>query len=237
MTPHNLRYHINSYLLVALLAGLICLTYVSRSAADELESSLQVLRNVEQEYGDYARQRVFTWYQLINDYKDMHPLVKIKLVNNFFNQLSFVNDIDLWGQEDYWATPLQMLASNGGDCEDFSIAKYFTLKKMGIPEEHMRLTYVMALQLDQAHMVLTYVPTPDSEPLVLDNLVTDIRRFSERPDLQPVYSFNGDGLWLAKKQGSDERVGRARRLNRWQEVIARINTEQLPRPVMNTAAR
>ena len=121
-----------------------------------------------------------------------------------------------------------MLSSNGGDCEDFSIAKYFTLRKMGIPEEYMRLTYVKALQLDQAHMVLFYIPSPDSEPLVLDNLDTEIRQSSERTDLLPVYSFNGDGLWLSKKKGVDERVGRSRRLSRWQEVIARIDDEQIP---------
>ena len=128
------------------------------------------------------------------------------------------------------ATPLQMISSNGGDCEDYSIAKYFTLRKMGIPEERMRLTYVKALQLDQAHMVLTYFPTPDSEPLILDNLVTDIRLSSERTDLLAVYSFNGNGLWLAKKKGADERVGHSGRLSRWQEVIARINNEQIPLP-------
>jgi predicted transglutaminase-like cysteine proteinase len=188
---------------------------------------MQIFSKVEQDYGNYARQRVVTWYKLINDYKDANTQDKLEQVNNFFNQLAFVNDTELWGQEDYWATPLQMLSSNGGDCEDFSIAKYFTLRKMGIPEEHMRLTYVKALQLNQAHMVLTYFTTVDAEPLILDNLVTDIRPSSERTDLLPVYSFNGNGLWLAKKKGTDEHVGRSERLSRWQEVIARVNNEQI----------
>ena len=99
---------------------------------------------------------------------------------------------------------------------------------MGIPEEHMRLTYVKALQLDQAHMVLTYFPSPDAEPLVLDNLVSEIQPSSERTDLQPVYSFNGKGLWLAKMKGADRRIGHSGRLSRWQGVIARINDEQIP---------
>ena len=120
-----------------------------------------------------------------------------------------------------------MLATNGGDCEDFSIAKYFTLREMGVPEERMRLTYVKALQLDQAHMVLTYYPSPDAEPLVLDNLDTSILPSSQRTDLLPVYSFNGNGLWLAKREGNDERVGHSERLSRWQEVIARVNDDQL----------
>lgn len=228
MKQHGLRRLLNYYLTVLLVAGLLNLTSSTRLTADDFALSMQALRQIEQDYGNYARQRVLTWYQLIDNYQDALPRDKLELVNNFFNQLAFVQDSELWGQEDYWATPLQMLSSNGGDCEDFSIAKYFTLRKMGIPEAHMRLTYVKALQLDQAHMVLTYFPSPDAEPQVLDNLVTEIRPSSERTDLLPVYSFNGNGLWLAKRKGMDERVGRSERLSRWQEVIARINDEQIP---------
>jgi predicted transglutaminase-like cysteine proteinase len=227
MTQHGLRRQLNKYLSVALMAGVASLACISRLPADESVESMQILSQVEQDYGSYARQRVATWYKLINDNKAANTRDKLELVNNFFNQLAFVNDSELWGQEDYWATPLQMLSSNGGDCEDFSIAKYFTLRKMGIPEESMRLTYVKALQLNQAHMVLTYFTTADAEPLILDNLVTDIRPSSERTDLLPVYSFNGNGLWLAKRKGMDERVGRSERLSRWQEVIARVNNEQI----------
>ena len=230
MTQYGLRRHLHKSLSAVLIAGLLNIVWLTRLPADEMVVSMQVLSKIEQDYGNFALQRVLTWYKLIDDYKDASTQDKLELVNNFFNQLAFVNDSEMWGQEDYWATPLQMLSANGGDCEDFSIAKYFTLRKMGIPEERMRLTYVKALQLNQAHMVLTYFPTPDSEPLILDNLVTDIRLSSERTDLLPVYSFNGDGLWLAKKKGTDERVGRSERLSRWQEVIARINVEQMPLP-------
>ena len=228
MTQYGRRRYFHHHLTIALLAVLLNLACVSRLKADDFEPSMQTLRQVEQDYGSYARQRVLIWYQLIDDYQDAPSHDKLERVNNFFNQLAFVKDSELWGQEDYWATPLQMLSSNGGDCEDFSIAKYFTLRKMGIPEERMRLTYVKALQLDQAHMVLTYFPSPDADPLVLDNLVTEIRPASERTDLLPVYSFNGNGLWLAKRKGTDEHVGHSGRLSRWQEVIARINDEQIP---------
>ena len=228
MTKHGPRRYFHHHLTIALLAGLLTLACISSLPADDFELSMQTLSQVEQDYGYYARQRVLMWYKLIDEHQDATPHDKLERVNNFFNQLAFVNDSELWGQEDYWATPLQMLSSNGGDCEDFSIAKYFTLRKMGIPEERMRLTYVKALQLDQAHMVLTYFPSPDAEPLVLDNLVTDISTASDRTDLLPVYSFNGNGLWLAKRKGTDEHVGHSRRLSRWQEVIARINNELIP---------
>lgn len=219
------RYCVPSILLTVLLINLLA---TNPSLAGEFALSKQILTKIENQYGDYARRRLVSWRNLINNHQQLNDLVKLEKVNNFINSLEFVKDIDHWGKEDYWATPLQMLASNGGDCEDFSIAKYFTLREMGIPAERLKLTYVKALRLNQAHMVLTYFPSPGADPLILDNLVGEIRPASERDDLQPVYSFNGDGLWVAKSRGGQQRVGKSKRLSRWQEVIARIDEEQIP---------
>lgn len=211
-------------LLISVLGCLLC---TSMPRAGEFALSQELLAGIEQQYGDYARQRVIFWNELINTNRHLDETDKLKKVNDFFNKLEFINDIDQWGTEDYWATPLQMLTSNGGDCEDFSIAKYFTLREMGVPADRMRLTYVKALELNQAHMVLTYYSAPDAEPLVLDNLVADILPSSRRDDLLPVYSFNGNGLWLAKSRGNDQRIGHSSRLSRWKEVIAKISDEQI----------
>ena len=221
----RLRYRSPSILLIALLLNLFA---VCSSSAGEFALSKQILTKIEKQYGDYARQRLVSWRDLINNHQQLDDLAKLEKVNSFFNSLEFVNDIDHWGKEDYWATPLQMLASNGGDCEDFSIAKYFTLREMGIPAERLRLTYVKALKLNQAHMVLTYSTETGADPLVLDNLVDEISSASERDDLLPVYSFNGSGLWLAKARGTEKLVGRSERLSRWRGVIARIDEEQVP---------
>jgi predicted transglutaminase-like cysteine proteinase len=208
-----------SAVIIGLLISTLC-------TAGEFTLSEQAIARVGQEHGDYARQRVVYWQELIRSSDGLSDMQKLVRVNNFFNALDFVNDIDHWGKKDYWATPLETLISNGGDCEDFSIAKYFTLLEMGIPAEKMRLTYVKALRLNQAHMVLTYFPTTDADPLVLDNLDKVISPAAVRDDLQPVYSFNGDGLWLAKKRLADSKqVGRADRLAPWREVIARISDE------------
>lgn len=222
---NSVRGYRMSALLAVALTGLICITF---SHAGEFTLSDQALENIQQQYGEQARGRVVSWNELILENREVDELEKLRIANDFFNKLAFVNDIDHWGKEDYWATPVQMLASNGGDCEDFSIAKYFTLREMGIPAERMRLTYVKALELNQAHMVLTYFATPGADPLVLDNLDTAIRLASDRKDLLPVYSFNGNGLWLAKARGNDQRIGHADRLSRWNEVIARIGNEQVP---------
>jgi predicted transglutaminase-like cysteine proteinase len=153
---------------------------------------------------------------------------KLELVNKFFNSnVLFLNDIDLWKKNDYWATPLEMLSIGAGDCEDYSIAKYFTLKELGVDEEKLRITYVKATQIGQAHMVLTYFETKRSVPLVLDNLVIDIKPANQRSDLVPVYSFNGTGLWLAKSRGEGQRVGEASKLSLWNDLEQRMREQAI----------
>lgn len=170
-----------------------------------------------------AEQRVDAWRELIRDNRSAGTQQKLDRVNRFINQLEFVDDIDHWDREDYWATPLETLTSNGGDCEDFSIAKYFTLKELAVPEQSMRLIYVKSLTLNQPHMVLGYYAYPEAEPLVLDNLIDTIVPTAQRPDLVPVYSFNSEGLWLAKQRGQGERVGSSDRLGLWRELLGRMN--------------
>lgn len=93
---------------------------------------------------------------------------------------------------------------------------------MGVSENKLNLTYVKALELNQAHMVLTYFEVPGEEPLILDNLIGDIKLASQRTDLLPVYSFNGTGLWIAKMRGRGKMVGKSDRLSRWKEMLMRM---------------
>jgi predicted transglutaminase-like cysteine proteinase len=189
-----------------------------------LELSDRLLSYVRSEFGDAAYQRLESWQRLQNLAGHAPIDRKLFLVNSFFNRVRFVSDIQHWGEEDYWATPIELLATNGGDCEDFSIAKYLTLKDMGVPDDQLRIVYVKALTLNQAHMVLAWYPEPGADPLILDNLTNEIKPASQRTDLEPVYSFNGDGLWL--NQSGDRRIGEAQKLSRWQELNRRL-TESL----------
>lgn len=187
----------------------------------------KLLAIVEQHYGLEGRERVMAWDTLLRTEPGATDSEKLEYVNQFFNQLNFVSDIQHWGEEDYWATPIEFLGSNAGDCEDFTVAKYFTLKRMGVPIERMNLTYVKALRLNQAHMVLTYFATPDADPLVLDNLIDEIRPASKRLDLLPVYSFNGDKLWLAKERARGRLVGSSNQLGSWTELIRRMGKNDM----------
>jgi len=201
------------------LVGLVSLFAVSLVLA----ISDNVLDKIRAEYGSDAVVRVQQWQQLISESGELTDREKLKNVNDFFNQqVEFVSDSFLWGKDDYWATPLEFLAKGAGDCEDYSIAKYFTLRQLGVSDEKLRITYVKALELNQAHMVLTYFITPRSVPLVLDNLIPVIKPALKRKDLLPVYSFNGSGLWLAKSRGNGKRVGGSSRLSLWGELKRRM---------------
>lgn len=195
---------------------------IAAAIADGLGVDGVLLDRVEEKYGVDARYRVEAWGRLVTDNRGLSVEEQLESVNHFFNEVRFVSDLEHWGEKDYWATPVELLSSDGGDCEDFSVAKYFTLRELGVADENLRLTYVKAVTLDQAHMVLTYYPTPASEPLVLDNIVGEIRPASRRKDLVPVYSFNGDGLWLAKARGQGQKVGKAGRLSRWNDLTRRM---------------
>jgi len=187
----------------------------------------ELLNKVELKYGSDARSLLNAWEDLIIQDDSRTEMEKLEKVNQFFNRLEFVDDLVHWGEKDYWATPIEFLGTQGGDCEDFTIAKYFTLKFMGVAEEKLNLTYVKALNYNVHHMVLTYFSTPASEPLVLDNLVTEIKPASMRNDLLPIYSFNGTGLWIAKQREKGRLAGSSSRLQRWQDVIQRMTEDNL----------
>jgi len=197
------------------MVALICLMVVVVAPA-ALNFSAELISRVKVKYGEQASNRVLGWQALIKLAQNLPEEEKLKRVNDFFNQqIEFVDDDYLWGLVDYWATPLEMLAKGAGDCEDYSIAKYFTLIELGVPDSKMRITYVKAIELNQAHMVLTYFEKPGVVPVVLDNLNSDIKLASKRRDLLPVYSFNGSGLWLAKSRGTGKKLGGSSRLNKW----------------------
>ncbi|HIF9337757.1 TPA: transglutaminase-like cysteine peptidase [Photobacterium damselae] len=205
---------------VALLAS------VSASA-----SVFHVTSRYVQVYGSASMTRL----QGVNDMikKNLHhsDLTKLEVVNSYYNQnYRYLSDNSLWGQTDYWASAQEFIGANAGDCEDFAIAKYQTLRKMGVKDSKLRLVYVDALQLNQTHMVLAYYKTPRAIPLVLDSLNHQIKPASERHDLKAIYSFNAHSLWLNnyKHTHNDHFVGNSSRLSAWSEVFQRTGTYRAP---------
>lgn len=167
---------------------------------------------------------------LMEHLKSADDKEKLRQINDYFNQRIrlFDDDINIWGKSDYWATPLESLGKQRGDCEDFSIAKYLFLKQL-LPDDRLRLTYVRAQiggphsKIFLAHMVLSYYDTPAAEPLILDNLISDIRPASRRKDLRPIFSFNSEGLWVGTDK--EDKGNSAVHLSRWRDVLKRARDE------------
>ena len=181
-----------------------------------------------QRYGSHAKQTILKLESLLVQLKSAPESEQLKRINDFFNaNIYFVSDQKNWGNSDYWATPLESLGKQKGDCEDYSIAKYTFLRSLGIPDERLKMTYVKAQiggphsKVYQAHMVLSYYETPSVEPLILDNLVSSILSSSRRSDLRPVFSFNSAGLWI----GKSTKRGSLKSLSRWSEVLTRIKND------------
>lgn len=180
-----------------------------------------------------ARAALFKdWLQTVNTAKVQAEATKLRQINNFINQnIVFEDDRSVWQQSDYWATPLETIGQGRGDCEDFAIFKYVSLRMAGVPAGKLRLIYVKASlntpdgPLQVAHMVLAYYATPNAEPQVLDNLEANIRPASKRPDLQPVFSFNSDGIFAGVSGHDKATAGGVGRLSRWEDALRRILAE------------
>ena len=186
-----------------------------------------------QRYGPGGQETVQIWSNIIGQSQTLPEREKLEVVNTFFNRnVMFEDDRIVWKVNDYWATPLELLGRGQGDCEDFTIGKYVTLGILGVPIEKLRLTYVRAelglagSGITQAHMVLAYYAAPDAEPLILDNLVGELRPASRRPDLKPVFGFNSQGLWVAGTRAPVAADPTAR-LSRWRDLLRRMRDDGL----------
>ena len=207
-----------------LLACALVLAALSPRAWD-----IERMAKAAQRHGTQAVQGVRALQPVLASLAEADAAARLDGVNRFYNRrIVFAEDTQVWRVDDHWASPLETLQQGMGDCEDYAIAKYFTLLAVGMPASQLRLVYVR-LQVGgaggaaQPHMVLAYYAHATAEPLILDNLVSEIRPASRRPDLTPVFSFNSEGLWQGN--GSQRMGDPVERLSRWREVLRKAREE------------
>lgn len=186
----------------------------------------KLIERIRREHGAPAAERVAKWGALMQQLPAFDEMTRLRRVNAFVNSIPSATDMSIWGELDYWATPLEFLIKNAGDCDDYALTKYFTLKSSGISTDKLRISYVRAWLPKQkkmeAHMVLSYFPSPDADPLILDNLTSEILPAPERTDLTPTHHFNAEGLWSARQRGQNGRIGDASSINRWVGLLSRM---------------
>ena len=224
MAPLESTVNSNKITIILFLAVVIVGLVVTGSVftGEKFHIDQKVLQKVQEKYGQEARKRLISWEDLLRD-NSATDREKLEKINSFFNKkIVFMSDMDNYGVEDYWATPVECLSRGAGDCEDYAIAKYFSLKMMGVTEEKLRIAYVKSLQYNMFHMVMLYYSNPGADPLVLDNLVNSIKPASERKDLLPIFTFNGAGLWLAHDRGQGKLAGKSSRLTQWNDLLQRM---------------
>ncbi|MCR4667624.1 MAG: transglutaminase-like cysteine peptidase [Desulfovibrio sp.] len=137
-----------------------------------------------------------TWDTLKAGAKGKQGLELLRYVHTFWNKWPYREDSLNWGTQDYWAIPAEFLKKSG-DCEDYAIIKYFTLKELGIPADKMRIVVLRDTVRNLAHAVL--VVYLDSDAYVLDNLSSAVLSHTRFRHYQPQYSVNEFGRWAHLK--------------------------------------
>lgn len=205
---------------------LFSLFVFSQNLEDKLNSK-KLLQLIKKKYTSDGYDRYSRWLKLLENNQSKSEWTQLNSVNIFFNEeIKYSEDINFWGKKDYWASPIETLGRGGGDCEDYAISKYFSLLALGFPENRLRLMYVRQLTVNVPHMVLIiYTETEGGTPLVLDNYNKKVLPATKRPDLKPIYSFNGYGLWLAKAKGLGKKVRNKHGLKSWVDMIERIEED------------
>lgn len=221
-----------AFLSSLLLLGVLHFSY-STASSKKLNIDFALFhQKMSARYGDSRAELSMQWERMLHGLADLDDIEKLKRVNLFFqNNVRFRSDQALWGVSDYWATPMETLGKGFGDCEDYAIAKYISLRFAGIDDAKLRLIYVRARiggphsSVFEPHMVLGYYADPQAEPLILDNLINTVALASERTDLSPVFSFNSAGLWAGHLSANQATSSPTARLSRWRDVLERMQQD------------
>ncbi|MEW5786620.1 MAG: transglutaminase-like cysteine peptidase [Pseudomonadota bacterium] len=183
---------------------------------------------LKRRYGDRGGQAFADWKRMTEAALALPIPDRLARVNDFFNRrIQAGQDSQIWGREDHWATPGELLGVGKGDGEDFAIGKYFTLVALNLPPEKMRLVYVKPRGESrpgaQVHMVLAWYESAGQDPLILDNREPAILPASRRTDLRPVFSFNSLGVW--EETAAAASAGESGRLAVWEDTLRRAKAE------------
>lgn len=156
---------------------------------------------------------------LVNRHRHLSVAEKARATNRFFNQIPYVPDLAAWGVKDYWATPDEFIEKGAGDCEDFAIAKFYALKNMGVPVNRLVLAFVKVRNMPENHVVLLVYGDDDSNPFVLDSLMSGMYTLDERRDLLVLFTF--DERQIIVRQGENKfSYNSTEKMGAWARVVA-----------------
>ena len=180
----------------------------------------KVEKSMLKKYGKRSVKHAKELIGIMNTLVNQSEKDKLVKINRFFNEIPYESDEKIWNKSDYWANRVEFMGKDRGDCEDYTFAKYFTLKQLGVASAKMRAFYCKSKTYNQAHMVLAYFRKPNTMPYILGNYNRKILPANKRVDLKPIKLYNGDDLFMAKMKKLGKSVPGSKKLaQEWIEII------------------
>ena len=187
---------------------ILCLFLLNSTYLNAQLITKSLINKAEKKYTIQSKNRfIAVRDKLIRDLKGANDMKKLNKVNLWVNYIKYKSDKKVYGVSDYWATMYEFIGKGMGDCEDYTIAKYYILKELGISPKRMKFTYVIYKSRRGkkiSHMVLAYLkvlkPKKKSDILILDNNNRLVLPASKRKDIVKVVKMiNGDTGAKSKK--------------------------------------
>ncbi len=167
--------------------------------------------------------RIRNYQQLKKKITTYNEIRKLSHINSFFNNILPQLDKQKYGISDYWSTRKEFLIQGRGDCEDYTIAKYFSLVENGFSKDNLFLAVVKVQGKDTEHMVLFYFKSRDEIPYVLDNLSFKVIPLNRRPKLNVKFIFNEKESFLMKNNKIDKKVNvNWGKDDKWNNLLKRV---------------
>ena len=171
----------------------------------------------------FILKRLAKYEEVRNKARNLDINKKLTQINLFINGSLAEFDNASMGIDDYWMTPKEFFIKGHGDCEDYVIAKYFTLLELGVKKENLYPAIVKVQGSGSLHLVLLYVEYKNKSPLVLDNLSFKILPFSKRTDLTPIATFNEiDSYTLTREKFLQKANVDWGKENKWEKLLNRV---------------
>ena len=145
------------------------------------------------------------WKENLDTMRGLPLETMVNRVNDMANAVHYIPDSKLWGKSDYWETPIEFFA-RGGDCEDFAIAKYASLRALGVPDNRMRVAIVKDMQKNVPHAIL--IVYTNNGPVVLDNQIKSVEADTSIDHYKPIFSINRTAWWLHSGGGAQQVASR-----------------------------
>jgi len=133
------------------------------------------------------------WSRILDSTASLDPMRRMQMVNDFANQMPYVEDIDNYGLRDFWAQT-DTFFKIGGDCEDFALAKYKLLNRIGFHADRMRVVLVVDKKRNRQHAVLAV--NMGERAWMLDSLSPDVVPHETASQYRPTVSLSGPRLYL-----------------------------------------